>query len=166
MAADDMWAAFDQALRELEGEFEERGWDQPPGLYGIFDRPAGDEDTRVLVWRQMLDREDVWGSEHPAVVLTKVSRSWTGPAAAGHFRTAMNRNGRVPVAFVFVSEVWGDTHRRVTVAVDLRGDRHILVRTRGHDRPHRMPPGSMGGRVPEALARLIEAATDPRRPRP
>ncbi|MEV6847512.1 hypothetical protein [Actinoplanes sp. NPDC051411] len=160
MAADDMWTAFDAALRELEAEFEERGWNQPPALYGIFDRPAGDADTRVLVWRQMLDREDIWGSEHPAAILTRVARSWTGRDAAGRFRTAMNRNGRVPVAFVFVSEVWGDTHQRMTVAVDLRGDRHILVRTRGQDRPRRMPPASMGGQVPEALARLIGAATE------
>jgi hypothetical protein len=154
-----------QALRRLEKAAHDRGWEQPPQLFG-FSLEASESGIRVVALEAQFP-ESFWQRERPADVLERL---------ASIMERHQVRPPDVTVGFAFLSEAWmilnpspldlaigakkrtQDHRRRIEVrtvcAVDQEGTAYYLVRPRGGT-PQSWASTDLRGTIPDALRRMI-----------
>ncbi|MFJ6199139.1 hypothetical protein [Micromonospora sp. NPDC092111] len=150
--------ALIHALVDVEARHERHGWDLPPTLIGVFDRPLSSQPHDVHVDAGLFD-PDVWyapalargdQSLPPGVILHSLADLAGTAPGRKTLRSWLHHDGRRCIGFALVFEAWaapirpgyrhGDLAKapssarietRVVAAVDLDGQLHQIKRIRG-----------------------------------
>ncbi|MFY1673968.1 hypothetical protein ACN27G_29115 [Plantactinospora sp. WMMB334] len=112
-------AAIPAVLTQLESAADQYGWDQPPVVFGLFDRPDIANDAGPGLGALELDTTlaapDLWTEPDPArpdeslpapVILQRFARQLATPPARVWLRDWLTRDRRALVGFGLVFEAW------------------------------------------------------------
>ncbi|MFG1952461.1 hypothetical protein [Micromonospora sp. NPDC048830] len=153
---------FTSTLAVVEAQHERRGWDLPPQLIGLFDRPMSAHPHRVYVDGDLFDPSvwhdpDLAGGDQeapPAVILHRLAEHADSLPMRSWLRAWLRQDGRRCVGFAVVFEAWagpvgpgyrhGDLAQapasdrvevRVVAAVDIDLRMYQVMRARGAQAP-------------------------------
>ncbi|MEU1606061.1 hypothetical protein [Micromonospora matsumotoense] len=154
----DTRGALTRALLNVEALHERHGWNRPPTLIGVFDRPLPSQPHDVYVDAGPFD-PDVWyapalvrgdQSLAPGVILNSLADLAGTAPGRETLRSWLHRDGRRCIGLALVFEAWAPAVRpgyrhgdlakapsparietRVVAAVDLDGQLHRITRVRG-----------------------------------
>ena len=186
----DTAAAITTVLVNTEAIAHRYGWDQQPVLFGLFDHVTSSGEAAVEVDATIAEPE-VWTVPDPhrhgahlppPVVLHRLARDLTSPAASRWLGDWLHQRGRTCVGIGLVFEAWAGPRRpgyrygdlanapagqrreiRVVAAVDTDLGLHRIIRVRGTDTPRvdrraHLPARGRHRSVLTGLYRLVRLA--------
>jgi len=186
----DTSTAITTILVDTEATAHRYGWDQQPVLFGLFDHSTAQGNAAIEVDPTIIG-PDLWAEPDPhrpgmnvppPVLLHRLARDLTSPAASRWLDHWLHERGRTCVGIGLVFEAWAAPHRpgyrygdlanapvgqkreiRVVAAVDTDLGLHRITRVRDVDTPRvdrwaQLPAGSRHRRVVTGLDRLVRLA--------